>query len=120
MELETQDPFGQIRGGSLQIGGSLIKTTLRCCTRNDRTEYVRKHWLGDSLASIVLDEEDFENGSEVHCLPIHWVPNAYPAVYGVFLEPTHKMKGEYRRIGRFAVAPFNVEAQSVDRFLALR
>ena len=79
-----------------------------------------KHWLGDSLASIMPDVGDFEDGSEVHCLPIHWVPYGYPAVYGVLVEPTHKIKGEYRRIGRFAVAPFNMEAHSVDNFLALR
>ena len=29
---ETQDPFGQLRGGRLQIEGPLIKTMLRCCT----------------------------------------------------------------------------------------
>ena len=120
VELETQDPFGQVRSGRLQIEGPLIKTTVRSCTRNDRTEYSKKHWLGDSLANIVPDAEDFENGSEIHCLPIHWVPHAYPAVYGVLVEPTHKRKGEYRRIGRFAVAPFNVEAQSVDNFLTRR
>ena len=120
MELETQDPFGQVRGGRLQIEGPLIKTTVRCCSREDRTEYAGKHWLGDSLAIIVPDVEDFKEGGEVHCLPIHWVPNAYPAVYGVLVEPTHKMKGEYRRTGRFSVAPFNVEAKSVDNFLAQR
>lgn len=120
VELETQDPFGQVRGGRLQIEGPLIKTTLRCCTRNDRTEYAEKHWLGDSLSRIVPDTEDFEEASEVHCLPIHWVPDRYPAVYGVLLELTYKTKGEYRRIGRFAVAPYNVEAQSVENFLARR
>ena len=120
VELETQDPFGQVRSGRLQIEGPLIKTTLRYCTRNDRTEYAKKHWLGDSLARVIPDVEDFEEGSEVHCLPIHWVPNTYHAVYGVLVEPTHKTKGEYRRIGRFSVAPFNVEAKSVENFLARR
>lgn len=120
VEHETRDPFGQVRGGRLQIEGPLIKTTLRCCIPNDRMEYRNKHWLGDSLAIIMPDLEDFEDGSEVRCLPIHWIPNGYPAVYGLLVEPTHRMKGEYRRIGRFAVAPFNVEAQSVDNFLARR
>ena len=120
VELETQDPFGQVRGGRLQIEGPLISTTVRSCTRDDRTEYAKRHWLGDSLAGVIPDVENLEEGSEVHCLPIHWVPNEYPAVYGVLLEPTHKTKGEYRRIGRFAVAPFNVEPQSVDKFLARR
>ena len=120
LELETQDPFGQVRAGRLQIEGPLIKTTLRCCTRNDRTQSRGKHWLGDGLASIVADVEDFEDGSEVCCLPIQWVPEEYPAVYGLLVEPTHKKKGEHRRIGRFAVAPFNVEARTVDKFLAWR
>ena len=110
LELETQDPFGQVRAGRLQIEGPLTRTTLRCCTRNDRTQYRGKHWLGDGLASIVADVEDFEDGSEVRCLPIQWVHEEYLAVYG----------REHRRIGRFAVAPFNVEAQSVDKFFAWR
>ena len=120
VELETQDCFGQLRGGRFQIEGPLMKTTLRCCTRNDRTEYRKKHWLGDSLANIMPDVEGFQDGSEVRCLPIQWVSNGYPAVYGLLVEPTRKVKGEYRRQSCFADAPFNVEAQSVDIFLAWR
>ena len=82
---ETQEPFGQVRGGRLQIEGLLIKTTLRCCIPNDQTEYRNEHWLGDSLACIMPDMEDFEDGSEVRCLPIHWVPNRYPTVYGLLV-----------------------------------
>ena len=119
LELETQDPFGQVRGGRLQIEGPLMKTTLRC-TRNGRTEYRKRHWLGDSLANIMPDVGDFQDGSEVHCLPIEWVSNEDPAVYGLLVEQTHKKKGEYRRKGRFTVAPFNVEAQSVENFLVWR
>lgn len=120
LESEAQDPFSQVRGRRLQIERPLMKTTLRCCTRNDRTGYRGKDWLGDGLASIVADVEDFEDGSEVRCLPLQWVPKEYPAVYGLLVEPTHKRKGEHRRIGRFAVAPFNVEAQAVDKFLVWR
>lgn len=64
--------------------------------------------------------EDLEDGSEVRCLPIQWVSGKYPAVYGLLVEPTFKKKGEYRRIGRFSVAAFGVEFQSVDKFLAWR
>ena len=117
LELGTQDPFGQVRAGRLQIEGPLIKTTLKRCTRNDRTQYRGKHWLGDGLARIVTDVEDVEDGSEVRCLPIQWISGVYPAVYGLLVEPTRKKKGENRRIGRFSVAPFNVEAQTVDKFL---
>ena len=120
LELETQDPFGQVRAGRLQIEGPLIKTTLKRCTRNDRTQYRGKHWLRDGLARIIADVEVLEDGSEVHCLPIQWVSGEYPAIYGLLMEPTLRKKGEHRRIGRFSVAPFNVEAETVDKFLAWR
>ena len=73
LELESQDPFGQVRAGRLQIEGPLIRTTLRFFTRKDRTQYSGKHWLGDSFALIMADVEDLEDGSEVGCLPIQWV-----------------------------------------------
>lgn len=72
------------------------------------------------LQNIMVDVDDLEDGSEVRCLPIQWVSEEHPAVYGLLVEPTDKKKGEHRRIGRFAVAPFHVEAQSVDKFLAWR
>ena len=118
MELGTQDPFGQVRAGRLQIEGPLIKTTLKRCTRNDRTQYRGKYWLGNGLARIIIDVEDVEDGSEVRCLPIQWVSGEYPAIYGLLVEPTLNKKGEHRRIDHFSVAPFNVEAETVDKFLA--
>ena len=120
LELENQDPFGQVRAGRLQIEGPLIKTTLRRCTRNDQDEYRWKHWLGDGLASIKADVENLEEGREVRCLPIHWASGEYPEVYGLLVEPTHKKKGEHRRIGSFIVTPFCWEGQNVDKFLAWR
>ena len=117
LELGTQDPFGQVRAGRLHIEGPLIKPTLKRCTGNDRTQYRGKHWLGDGLARIITDVEDVEDGSEVRCLPIQWIYGVYPAVYALLVEPTPNKKGEHRRIGRFSVAPFNVEAETVDKFL---
>ena len=111
LEFETQDPFSQVRAGRLQIEGPLIKTTLRCCTRDDQTQYRGRHWLGDGLASIM---------AEVRCLPIQWVSGEDPIVSGLLVELTHKKKGEHRRIGHFAVAPFIVEALTVDKFVAWR
>ena len=66
------------------------------------------------------DVGDFQDGSEVRCIPIEWISSEDPTVYGLLVEPTHKRKGEYRRKCRFTVAPFSVEAKSVDNILAWR
>jgi hypothetical protein len=109
-----KDPFGQIKsGGLLCLEGPIAKTTIRRCIGMYSDA---KWWLGSALALVSADRAPFADGTTVYCLTIE-DNNFYGEKYGIVLEPTGTVPGQFYRRGYFAVSDLKDEDRYVRSFM---
>jgi hypothetical protein len=110
-----RDPFGQIKGGGvLRLEGPLVKTTIRRCIEDNRSN--EKWWLGTALAVVKPDRGSFADGTPVFCLTIEDALS-FGSKVGIVLEPTGKLPGQFYRRGRFTVFDVKAETRYVQEFV---
>jgi hypothetical protein len=110
-----KDPFGQIKGGGvLRLEGPLVKTTIRRCIEDNRSN--EKWWLGTALAVVKPDRGSFADGTPVFCLTIEDALS-FGSKVGIVLEPTGKLPGQFYRRGRFTVFDVKAETRYVQEFV---
>jgi hypothetical protein len=115
VDLASADPFGQVRGGLLQVKGKLARAAMYVSAEHGG------NWsfgvYAESLLKIdfhVHQDVAFEEGAwisaeslnNLYCLPIR-DPTVYPAgdfgVRGLVLQHTANCPGEFKRFGVFSV-----------------
>lgn len=123
---ETDDPFGQLTYGHLDISAPAIRTTIEIImAANSRgpsgshvdkmvylqdifPEYKMKPLSGDrTWPRFHLDRSDYDGSMQVHCLILgyEWWHDEDYGMYGLLVTPVSLSKRTFRRVGMFELLP---------------
>jgi len=111
--LATENPFGPVLYGELELRASLLRTTVYKSSHHPTSAC---SWLGDIHAHVKLDTRPIREGETLFCMPLNRnIDPDSPAVYGIVLEPTGERIGEFYRRGVWYVANMRPAERWVER-----
>lgn len=118
--LATENPFGSVPYGALELRASLLRTTVYK-SRDHPTPVCS--WLGDIDAHVKLDTRPIREDETLLCKPLNrGIDPDILAVYGIVLEPTGEKTGEFYWRGVWFVAnsrPIERWVERLDELLRI-